>query len=96
MKQILLILGGGLAVSGVIHIILSVIQDPLLLSTMWTVKRAKLQTNKRAKSEKDKQRQIEARRREAIATAKREGIMLGITLTFVGLLLMIIALIKYR
>lgn len=92
MRQMILILGVGVMLSGVAHWLLAHFENEDFLSTMWTANRAKLQTNKRAKSERERQKQLETRRREAIETTKREGKSIGVAFCGIGMAALLYAI----
>lgn len=84
MRQMLLILGVGVILSGAAHWLLAHFENEDFLSTMWTANRTKLQANKRAKSERERQKQLQARRKEAVEKAKHEGKSIGIVFAALG------------
>ena len=84
MRQMILILGVGVILSGVAHWLLAHFENEDFLSTMWTANRTKLQSNKHAKNDRERQKQLQARRKEAIDKAKNEGKSIGTVFAAIG------------
>lgn len=82
--DMLLILGIGFILSGALQWFLAARENPVFLSTMWSVSRAKLQPGRKAKSERERQKQLAERRRQVIERAKGEGKTLAVVFAILG------------
>ena len=84
MGDMLSVLGVGFILSGALQWFLAARENPVFLSTMWTVNRARLQPGRRAKSERERKKQLAERRRQVIERAKGEGKTLAVVFAILG------------